>query len=480
MKPRRTWPQRLLIAFNVCFVIGLLGTATGLGYVYSKYSRLPRVELGAVLSDTSAAGEAENYLIVGVDSAEGLDPDNPVRAERERTVGGLRSDTVMILRVDPNAERAALLSLPRDLWVPIAGTRGNQRINVAIEEGGPETLIETVQDYLSIPINHYVQIDFAGFQDLVSSVGGVPVYFPYPARDRQSGLSVTEAGCVELDGAQALAYARSRAYQYFERGRWRTDPTGDLGRISRQQDFIRRALKRAVAKGVRNPVTLNRLIDVGLGSVTVDDQLKASDIFELGNRFRTFNPDTLEMFALPVEDDTVGGAAVLRLQDKKAQPVLALFRGIEPGGVEAGVEPTSVRVKVLNGSGVAGQASTVSHDLGRVGFGVAGTGDAESFDFTRTVVRYAPGDEEAADVVLRWLEAGAELEEVESLVGADVVVVSGSDYDGVRTEALPSTSTSTTSGSSPTSTSTARPTSSTTSTTIIGEVPEAPSNEVSC
>ncbi len=469
MKPRRTWPQRLLIAFNLCFIVGLLGTATGLGYVYSKYSRLPRVELGAVLSDTSEPGEAENYLIVGVDSAEGLDPDNPVRAERERTVGGLRSDTVMILRVDPNAERAALLSLPRDLWVPIAGTRGNQRINVAIQEGGPEALIETVQDYLSIPINHYVQIDFAGFQDLVSSVGGVPIYFPSPARDRQSGLNVTEAGCIELDGPQALAYARSRAYQYFERGRWRTDPTGDLGRISRQQDFIRRALKRAVAKGVRNPVTLNRLIDVGLGSVTVDDRLKASDIFDLGNRFRTFNPDTLEMFALPVEDDTVGGAAVLRLQDKKAQPVLALFRGVQVGGVQ----PTSVRVKVLNGSGVAGQASTVSHALGRVGFGLAGTGDAESFDFTQTIVRYASGDEEAADLVLRWLEAGAELEEVESLEGADVVVVSASDYDGVRAEALPSTSTSaTTAGSS-----TTRPTSSSTSTTIIGEVPEAPPEE---
>ncbi|MDX6233527.1 MAG: hypothetical protein QOH68_2551, partial [Nocardioidaceae bacterium] len=226
MKLRRTWPQRLLIAFNLCFIFGLVSTAAALGYVFSKSSSLVRVELGSVLASDTEPGEASNFLIVGVDSAEGLDPKNPIRAERTKAhIGGLRSDTIMILRVDPATEQASLLSLPRDLYVPIAGTRGNQRINVAIQEGGPEALIQTVQDYLSIPIAHYLQVDFAGFQDLVGAVDGVPVYFPYPARDRKTGLNVTEPGCVTLDGVQALAYARSRAYQFFQGGRWRTDPT---------------------------------------------------------------------------------------------------------------------------------------------------------------------------------------------------------------------------------------------------------------
>ena len=126
---RRTWPQRLLIGFNVCFVLAMLVTASGLAYVYTKYSRLPRVELGSALDESVESGEPRNILIVGVDSAAGLDPADPVRSTRG-AVGGMRSDTMMILRIDPGSERAALLSLPRDLWVPIAGG-GNQRINDA-------------------------------------------------------------------------------------------------------------------------------------------------------------------------------------------------------------------------------------------------------------------------------------------------------------------------------------------------------------
>jgi hypothetical protein len=157
--------------------------------------------------------------------------------------------------------------------------------------------------------------------------------------------------------------------------------------------------------------------------------------------------------------------------DKKAQPILDLFRGFAAGQLE----PSGVRVEVLNGSGVTGQATTVSHDLASAGFGLAGTGDAETFDHARTVVRYAAGNEEAADLVVRWLVAGAEIEEVKTLKGADIVVVSGTDYEGVRDEPLPSTSsTSTTRGTSTTKPST------TTSSTVVGEVPEAPPSEVRC
>ena len=123
-----------------------------------------------------------------MDSAANLAADDPARDGRGN-VGGLRSDTVMILRVEPGAERASLLSLPRDLWVPLAGG-GNQRINSAIQNGGPSELIDTIEQYFGIPIHHYVQVDFAGFQELVDVVDGVSVYFPAPARDTHSGLDV--------------------------------------------------------------------------------------------------------------------------------------------------------------------------------------------------------------------------------------------------------------------------------------------------
>jgi polyisoprenyl-teichoic acid--peptidoglycan teichoic acid transferase len=471
---RRTWPQRLLLTFNCCFVVVMLLSAGGIGYVYSKYARLPRLELGSVLTERESAAAAQNFLLVGVDSAEGLDPDDPVRYTRDDlAIGGLRSDTIMVLRVEPGAERASLLSLPRDLWVTLA-SGGSQRINQAIDIGGVRELISTIESYLAIPINHYVQVDFAGFQDLVEAIGGVPVYFSEPARDRNSGLAVPEPGCVTLTGDQALAYVRSRAFQSFSDGAWSTDPTGDLGRISRQQDFIRRALRRAVDQGLRNPITLDNLIDVGLDSLVVDDLLTADDILDLGGKFRTFNPETLDLYALPVFDDTVGGASIVRMSDLEAQPILDLFRGLEAGDVE----PGGVRVMVLNGSGRAGEAVATAEALASAGFGVAGTGEADTFGLERTTIRYAPGQLPAADLVARWLVSGAELVEVPGEeLGADVVLVTGTDYAGLRTE--PEASTTSTTGS--TTTTAPGETTSTTSTTstTIGIVPEQP-DEVSC
>jgi LCP family protein required for cell wall assembly len=454
-------------------VVGLLATAGGLGYAYAKYSRLARVQLGSVLTAKTTEAGAQNFLLVGVDSAANLDADDPARAGRE-DVSGLRSDTIMILRVDPASEHASLLSLPRDLWVPLA-SGGSNRINAAIQSGGPEDLIDTIEGYLGIPIHHYVQVDFAGFRGLVSVIDGVKVWFDRPARDRRSGLSVEQAGCVTLDPDQALAYVRSRHYETYANGRWRTDPTGDLGRISRQQDFIVRSLRRAVDRGVRNPVTLDNLVDAALETVTVDDLLTGEDIVDLGRRFRGFDPAKLELFTLPVADGTIGGAAILRLRDDEAQPILDLFRGTDASAIT----PDGVRVLVLNGSGRPGQAGEASDALVAAGFTSAGTGEADSFDHPRTVVRYTAGQGAAADLVARYLTAGADLEEVSGSLGADVVVVTGADYAGVSATAAPSTSSTSTSSTTTTSTGpratsstvTTRPT---TTTTVIGTVPQPP------
>lgn len=474
-RARRSWPQRFLLVTCACLVVGLLGTAGALGYAYSKYSRISRVRLGTVLTEQAASAGAQNILLVGVDSADTLDPDDPARAGRDN-VGGLRSDSMMILRVDPDDESAHLLSVPRDLWVPLA-SGGRQRINAAIQIGGPGELIDTIEEYLGVAINHYVQVDFAGFQDLVKAIDGVEVWFEHPTRDRNSGLDVTEPGCVSLDPAQALAYVRARHLQTFEDGRWRTDPTGDHGRMSRQQDFIVRALRRSVDKGVRNPVTANRLVDAALDTVTVDDQLTADDIVDLAMRFRAFQPDRLVKHTLPVVGGNVGGASILRLVDEEAGPVLDVFRGIDPDALT----PESIRVRVLNGTGEPGHASLVGRELASVGFASAGTGDAESFDSARTVVRYPPGRRAAADLVARHLVGGARLEEVDEGLGGDVVVVTGADHAGVLDVPRPASSgaddedasgddggagtTDTTEGEGP---------SSTTSSTAIGQVPEPP------
>ena len=95
----------------------------------------------------------------------------------------------MIMRVDPTTDTVDMVSLPRDLWVPIAGTGESQRINTAYSsDDGRQRLIDTIQQDFGIPINHYIEVDFKGFQGVVDAIGGVPMYFDEPMRDDNSGL----------------------------------------------------------------------------------------------------------------------------------------------------------------------------------------------------------------------------------------------------------------------------------------------------
>jgi len=432
---RRTWGQRLAIAGGCLSTVGLLASASGLTYIFRKYERLPRVELSGVLDETTSSGEPENYLIVGIDNASDLPADDSVRIGRDPT--DLRSDTVMILRTDPATSRAALLSLPRDLYLTLADGMGEGRINLAMQRGGAPLLIRTIAENFGIAINHYVQVDFASFRGLVEAIDGVPVPIPYPARDEETGLDLPEAGCHTLDPVQALAYVRSRHYEEDIDGRWVEDLRSDIGRIARQQDFIRRALTRAIDRGARNPGTLDQLIDVGLSGITVDSELTADDIFDLGTRFRSFDPDSLTTYSLEGTPDTVGEAQILRLvEGPETDAVLSLFRG----GTGA-LAPSSVQVTVRNGTGVPRQGAEATAALAGVGFVATVAGDELGGGADGTVVRYPAGQEAAADLVARWLAGGARLEQAEA--GSGIVVVTGADWQGVRTEAAPSTTTTT-------------------------------------
>ena len=427
----RTWRQRAVIGVNAiacvtCFVL------TGvLSWSWHRVREIPRIDLGHELAaaDVGEVGDSlpQNVLIVGTDSADGLPDDDPIRVGRD---AGVRTDTLMLLRIDPSAEQATLLSLPRDLYVPIAGTSGSARINNAIQ-GGPARLVATVTDALDLPVHHYVEVDFAGFRELVDAIGGVPVYFPEPVRDLRSGLEVPEAGCVNLDPVQALAYARARAYEVFRDGRWDVDGSGDLGRISRQQDFIRRALHRAFQRGARNPAVLAELVDTAVGAITLDSTLTISDLSAIALRFRNFDPAALQTLGLPVTDAVIDGADVLRLDRSAAQPILDLFRGRDPHEVA----PDNTVVEVRNGSSTVGAAEEAAAALRALGFVVPpdATGDADSAEVAQTTVQYREGAEREAALVAGALATDPALDGPEELVGADIRVVIGADFPGVGT-----------------------------------------------
>ena len=209
---RRTWPQRLLIGFNVFLVGVCLVTAGGIFYTFNRFGDLPRVELAHVLSpepQQEAIDKAQNFLLVGSDSRARIAPDDPNIGAfgSEADVGGQRSDTIMVLRIDPGvrARRRSCRSLAT-CGCRSRAPAAKQRINTAFSRG-PDVLVATLQQNFGIPIQHFVEVDFAGFKGLVDAVGGVPVYFENPARDKNTGLNIPVSGCVTLNGDQALAYA---------------------------------------------------------------------------------------------------------------------------------------------------------------------------------------------------------------------------------------------------------------------------------
>jgi len=272
-----------------------------------EVDKIARVEgLEAVLSPPSA--HVENYLLVGSDSRAGADPSDPDFGATGgvNDVSGNRSDTIMVLRRDLDTGSASLLSLPRDLWVSVPGRENQTRINAAYQDG-PATLIQTVQG-LGIPVHHYVEIDFQGFKSLVDAIGGVQVCSMTPARDTHTGFFLPQPGCFVLDGVQGLAYARSRYYETYENGEWKADPTSDLGRIKRQQQFINTALHEALAKVKGNPLRAGEVLVSSTGALRIDSSL---DVLQAAGAMRDAVADGLQTFSPPVIGRTIRGNAVL-------------------------------------------------------------------------------------------------------------------------------------------------------------------------
>lgn len=467
---RRSGRDRLFIGLGTLLTVALVAAASVLGYLNYRFGQITRFDVAIDIAP--ASGEPRNYLLVGSDSRAGLDEDDPANAgffddEGTVTAGGpQRTDTIMLLRVWPDTGQAALLSFPRDLWVELADGTGNNRINVAFTHGR-EVLMDTIRENFGIPIHHYVEIDFVGFLGLVDAVGGVPLYFDAPVRDSESGLSIPTPGCVVMDPRQSLAFARSRHLEYRDEDaeRWRTDPSGDLGRISRQQEFIRRAISKAVSKGLSNPATLNQLVDVAVDYVGLDPTLTVRDILSLGKRFADFDAESLLTYSLPTTPfRTAAGAAVLDLQTREAEPILNVFRGLDPSEMTPGL----VEVTVLNGTGEQGFASHVSEALEAVGFVTAEPGNTVE-PFAESTIYYGHGSEAAAQILSRYVSSPVSFALDEELGPGEAVLVAGGDFTTVHQQPsptvpeIPTTTEPEDQASSP---------SSTTSTTTVGYVPD--------
>jgi LCP family protein required for cell wall assembly len=440
-------------AFVTRFVTALLvvtvATAGGIGYAYwfandqivnhTRSVKIPK----EVLPDVKPAQPA-NYLIVGSDSRAFVH--DPIALEHfgdPKYQTGQRSDTIMIAHVDPKApNKGFLLSIPRDLWVSIPG-HGQQRINAAYNFG-PTTLIQTIEQNFHVTINHYLEVGFATFAQMVNAIGSVHIFFPTPAFDKYTGLDVKNPGCIALNGLEALQYVRSRHYRYPTADHhgpnpatdWYEEPDSDFGRIRRQQYFIRSLAQEAISKGARNPFTARALLEKTVPNLVRDSGMGLSDFLALVRAFRSVDPSAVQMETLPVTEGHVGGNDVLFIDQAKADPMLQQLRTFitqtQPAKVP-NIPPKDIAVQVLNGSGVKGIAATTKTALTGFGFADGGAaGDADRHDYAQTEVRYVPGALGKAQVVASYLGGVGQLKALPGASGgAAVVVVLGRDFQSV-------------------------------------------------
>jgi LCP family protein required for cell wall assembly len=440
----RVWWRRYVLALFLAVVLIATGVVVTNVVVDQKLASIHRVS-NVHLSGTTHPARAGNYLVLGSDTRAFVDtPQQAQEFGNATQQGGQRSDTMMIVHVEPKSKQSLLVSIPRDLWVRIPG-HGMAKINAAFNYGNTpaehvQSVIDTIKLNFNVGIDHFLQVDFVTFQGIVDAIGQVSVYFPTRARDTLTGLDVAGAGCFSMKGPQALAYVRSRHLQYFVDGRWQdADGLGDIGRINRQQNFIRHLADVAVKASLRNPFTANAVADRVVSKLSVDASLSKGDIFGLVNTFRKVDPNNanaLQMITVPwVNGPDQAGQAVLNLKQPDAEQVLAQLRQFgrpigSPSGAPTGVKPAEVKVRVLNGTGVSGQAGTTIAALERAGFPPAGTGNGTHSAVT--TIHYAPGAIDKAKLVQSYVGVGRLVLD-RQIVDADVVVLIGRDFQGVVT-----------------------------------------------
>ncbi len=394
-----------------------------------------------------------NYLIIGSDTRAFVDnpdaaaafgdPNNP-----DDSVEGQRSDTLMVAHVEPSAQRTFVVSFPRDLMVNVPGTPGLSMINSAYSTGGPELVRDTLKANFDIDINHYLEVDFQSFKEIVNEIGNVRVYLPGRVRDLELGmLSPYGAGCYDVDGDTALVYVRSRFLQISdpdgdyvdpETGEhWRSlDVRSDLDRIARQQTFIRKLAGLAISRALGDPFLAVSLADNVLGYVKADQTLSRDDVNALVRAFKTVDvndPNSVRFETLPVEQYQPDPNRLIASPDADAVvQQLRTFGDDTPK--PATVQPSQVKVRVVDATGTNVSQSVVK-ELASQGFQT--TEGKPRSTIAATEIRYGYGQSEAAIALLDYIPDAKLVPDPAAKDSVQLVL--GSSYPGTIT--LPTTTT---------------------------------------
>jgi polyisoprenyl-teichoic acid--peptidoglycan teichoic acid transferase len=404
---RRRWLKYLKWAGLGLLVVIVALTIWGFVWLKGKENKM-RVPSVAASLDKRQSGQPDTTLIMGVDKGS-------VPGEAES-----RADILMLVTVNASGTRSAVISIPRDTRAKIAG-HGTQKINAAHAFGGPQLMIDTVRDFTGLPINHFVEIDFQGFKDIVNAMGGVKMHIDKAIHDKYAGD--VPAGDVVLNGDQALALVRARHDV-------KAVPEGDLDRVKNQRKFLQAML--STISHQRNPFTAMKVVDAVSRDVKTD--LSFWRMLSLGRKLKGGN---LEMSTVPGTPKTIGGLWYYVADMDAFKQMLATFESsqqVSPDQTSQGSDQSgrsSVRVAVLNGSGTQGLAKKVADKLAKLGY-KTGTGNAAE-KYSKTTIYYSGTDSSKAGMVAADLTGAgqptlAASSDVPAAYDAQVVVVLGTDY----------------------------------------------------
>jgi LCP family protein required for cell wall assembly len=310
---RRSWTRRIFGIVGLLIVLALVGSVATYFYLNGK---LTRSNILADYAGRPAAGVGTNWLIAGSDSRQGLtsQQERQYSTGKHNATGYGRSDTIMILHIPASGGQPVLVSIPRDSYVNIPGYGWN-KINAAFSYGGPALLAKTVQNNTGLYINHFMDIGFGGFVNVVNAVGGVRMCLPAPIHDQASGLNLN-AGCQVLSGGQALAWVRDR----------HTFATQDLQREQDQRLFLSALLTKMTSTGViLNPFASVPAASGVASNLTVDQATQLYQMWSVAQALR--NPLTTTVPIANANYATNVGDAV---QWDQAQ-ALQLFKALQNG-----------------------------------------------------------------------------------------------------------------------------------------------------
>jgi LCP family protein required for cell wall assembly len=458
---RRQSLGKRIVAWTSVGLTAVLVVAALAAYVKyrSFWDSIKRIDVAGIIGPQPPKyTNAENIMLVGSDTRTG-----------QHGIGGNLpgcncSDTLMLLHISPGHHQATVISIPRDTMVPILacapsdGAPGQQaspgsfeRINAALAAGGPACTWKTVAQQTGIHIDHFIQLDFTGFQKIIDDLGGVRICLPVAVSNPQSGLYLP-AGPHHVWGREALAFWRIRE---------NVGLGSDLQRIQRDQYLMASLVQGIEHSGLlSSPSKILSVIRDATNAMTTDTGLDQNAMLQIAGSLRGLRARSVQFVTVPnVAYPPDPGAEVEFAQPQASE----LFRAIAhdrtlPKARKArrtrrpvaapvlDTAPSQVKAEVLNGSGVGGMASQAGGDLTRRGFDVVGTGDASNFSYTSSVIEYAASSDLPAVNTLKAQLAVVRVVQDGSLTPGTVTLIVGSTFSALKS---PSSSSSSATASAP-------------------------------